>query len=337
MIPHNKPTLGSREILATERVINRGWVAQGQEVSAFEDDISNFLGIDQGCTVLVSSGTSALFLALWALKSKGSRVGVPVYSCSALRNAISMVGATPVYLDCAKGSPNLDLESARLSNIDVLIAPSMFGVPIEIDNTRKYKVIEDIAQSFGAKDGGLPIGLRGEIGICSFYATKLITTGGQGGVIFSNDKNLIDSIKDYREFDNRRDERIRFNFQMTDIQAAIGREQLKQFNKFKERREEIFSLYKDAGLSMIDCDNDLSLPVRYRAVLKTTKPKQMIDHMKKKGITAIVPIEKSELLSNPDNYRNANVLSESTVSLPIYPNLEHHDVDKIKKCVMQFI
>jgi len=335
MIPHNKPTLGAREISAMERVINSGWVAQGREVSKFEDEISYFLDIDQGHTVLVSSGTAALFLALWVLKSKGSRVGVPVYSCSALRNAVEMAGATPIYLDCAEGSPNLDLNTKQLSTIEILIAPSIYGIPINLKQTANYKIIEDLAQAFGAEENGQHIGLRGELGITSFYATKLLTSGGQGGAIFSKNKNLIDAIKDYREFDNRRDEKTRFNFQMTDIQAAIGREQLKQFKDFKEKRDSIFLAYKSAGLELLDGDDDKHTPVRYRAVLKTGQPNEIIKQLNNHKIKAIIPIEKDELLNNPDNYINAKKLSENTVSLPIYPNLDVNVINKISNTVMQ--
>jgi len=335
VIPHNKPTLGDREISAVERVINSEWVAQGCEVSKFEDEISEFLDIEQGHTLLVSSGTAALFLALWVLRAKGSRVGVPVYSCSALRNAVEMAGATPVYLDCAEGSPNLDLNSKQLYTIDILIAPSMYGIPIKIKQTEGYKVIEDLAQAFGAEENGQPIGLRGELGITSFYATKLLTSGGQGGAVFSKDKSLIDEIRDYREFDNRRDEKERFNFQMTDIQAAIGREQLKQFNLFKEKRKSIYALYKRLGIDVLDGSDNKYTPVRYRAVLKTSQPHNIINRLRDNNVKAIIPIEREELLDNPYNYINAMKLSESTVSLPIYPSLCMKDADNICGIVKQ--
>ena len=329
MIPHNKPTLGGKEIFAVERVINSGWVAQGREVSKFEDEISDFLQIDRGHTVLVSSGTAALFLALWALNSKERRVGVPVYSCSALKNAVEMANAIPIYLDCAEGSPNLDLNTEKLSTIDILIAPSMYGIPIKLKQTGNYKIIEDIAQAFGAEENGQPIGLRGEVGITSFYATKLLTSGGQGGAIFTKNKNLIDEIRDYREFDNRRDDKIRFNFQMTDIQAAIGREQLKQFKEFRENRELIFSVYKSLGLDLLDSKDDKYTPVRYRAVLKTRKPNIIIEQLEKNGVKTIVPIEKSELLEDLDMYVHAIKLASNTVSLPIYPSLDKSDLSKL--------
>jgi|APSaa5957512535_1039671.scaffolds.fasta_scaffold23181_1 perosamine synthetase len=334
MVPHNKPTLGYREISAVKRVINSGWVAQGIEVNSLEDEIAAFLGLESSSNVVVvSSGTAALFLALWALESKGRRVGVPVYSCSALKNAIEMSGAVPVYLDCAKRSPNIDLNAIQSSNIDILIAPSMFGIPIDIKSNSQYKVIEDLAQAFGAEKNGRPIGSRGELGITSFYATKLLTTGGQGGAIFSHNKNLIDKIRDYREFDNRRDKKNRFNFQMTDIQASIGREQLKQFNIFRERRESIFMNYKAAGLDLLESKNISHSIVRYRAVINTKQPDRIINQLEMNGIRAIVPIEKDELLDNPNNYINAKQLSEQTVSLPIYPNLEQSVVNKICRIV----
>jgi perosamine synthetase len=335
MIPHNKPTLGNREILAVQRVIESSWVAQGREVASFEEELCDFFGLPDEHVVVVSSGTAALFLALWTLDSKGARIGMPVYSCSALRNAVEMVGATPVYFDCAKGSPNLDLNTKQLFTIDILIAPSMYGIPIDLKHAGNCKIIEDLAQAFGAEEGGQPIGLRGVLGITSFYATKLLTSGGQGGAIFSKNKNLIDAIRDYREFDNRRDEKIRFNFQMTDIQAAIGREQLKQFKDFRAKRDLIFSIYKSSGIDIIDSDDDKYTPIRYRAVLKTNYQNKIIDQLKENGIGSIVPIEKDELLDNPDNYVNAMSLSESTISLPIYPSLDMRDANKIHDIVAQ--
>jgi perosamine synthetase len=337
MIPHNKPTLGSREVSAVSRVINSGWVAQGKEVSQFEDEISRFLGLDKGHTILVSSGTAALFLALWVLNSKGSRVGVPVYSCSALRNAVEMAGAIPIYLDCAEGSANLNMEDKQLFNIDILISPSMYGIPIKLKHTGNYKIIEDIAQAFGAKENGRLIGLRGELGVTSFYATKLLTSGGQGGAVFSYNKNLIDKIRDYREFDNRRDKKNRFNFQMTDIQAAVGREQLQQFSTFQKNRDSIFSTYKSAGLNLLDSENDIYCPVRYRAIVKTKYPNRIIEQLERDGVKSIIPIDKNELLDNPDNYTNAKRLSEKTISLPIYPNLDKLVVNKICKIVSQIV
>ena len=87
MIPHNRLTLGVEESEAAKRAIESGWLAQGREVQAFENEFCAFLGLPDGHAVTVSSGTAALFLALWALDAAGCGVGCRVYGCSALTNA----------------------------------------------------------------------------------------------------------------------------------------------------------------------------------------------------------------------------------------------------------
>jgi perosamine synthetase len=181
MIPHNRPTFNNDEINASDKVIRSGWVSQGNEVTLFEKELCNFFNLPEGHALAVSSGSAALYLSLWILGGRNKNIGLPVYACAALRNAIGLIEGNPIYYDCKIGTPNLDITKIDPNDIDILIAPSMFGIPLDIPNTHKYKVIEDIAQSFGAKFNNKRIGLRGDIGICSFYATKMITSGGQGG------------------------------------------------------------------------------------------------------------------------------------------------------------
>ncbi len=274
MIPHNKPFLGEEEKKIAQNVISSGFISQGLEVSAFENELCHFFGLPDGHAAVVSSGSSALYLALWSLDGKDKKVGLPVYSCASLRNATGMIGARTVFLDCDDQGPNLNVKHAQQRDVEILMAPSMFGIPIELPSQRKFKVIEDLAQSLGAKVDGKPIGLRGDIGICSFYATKMITSGGQGGAVISRDKKLIDKIKDYREFDCRDDNKLRFNFQMTDLQAAIGRVQLKKLPAFINQREKWFQIYSEIGLNLIDSKLKNHTSVRYRIVHRCKNPKK---------------------------------------------------------------
>ena len=331
MIPHNLPTFGVEEQEVATRVLERGWVAQGPEVEAFENELCRFFSLPDGYAVAVSSGSAALYLALWALGGNGMRVGLPVYSCSALSNAVGLVGGKSVHLDCEKNSPNVDTATATRSGLDILIAPSMFGIPFELPDSRNYMLVEDLAQSLGAIIDGERIGLRGEVGICSFYATKLITTGGQGGAVISRDKALIDKVRDYREFDCRDDAKLRFNFQMTDLQAAVGRVQLNRLPDFIERREKWFSMYQEAGLDLLDGSTLGVQPVRYRIVMRCTHPARVIAALASAGIRAIVPIEERELLDDPTHYPEALALANSTVSLPAYPSLREEDVARIAR------
>ena len=78
-----------------------------------------------------------------------------------------------------------------------------------------------------------------------------MTTGGQGGAVISRDKALIEKVRDYRQFDGRDDAKLRFNFQMTDMQAAVGRVQLGKLPEFLEQREHLFGIYREAGLDLL--------------------------------------------------------------------------------------
>ena len=318
MIAHNRPSLGELEAAVAAKIVQSCLVATGSETKKFEDELCEFFGLPKGHCVVVSSGSAALYLALIALRAKDKRIGVPVYSCASLRNAVSLIDGIPVYIDTENGGPNLDIFSAATKELDFLIAPSMFGIPLEVPKERSYQVIEDLSQCFGAKIGGIPIGNRGEIGFCSFYATKMITTGGHGGVVFSKNIQLIDIIRDYLDFDCRADNLARFNFKITDLQSTIGRIQLQRLDSFIASRKLIFEKYESYGLNLMKGD----LPgVFYRAIITTKNPAKMIEDLAKSGISSIVPINDWELLDKSVKYPNALALSSETVSLPIYPTL----------------
>jgi perosamine synthetase len=223
--------------------------------------------------------------------------------------------------------PNICLNQLQKSNADIAIVPHMFGLPNEIQNIKDIDVIEDCAQSLGASIDNKKTGLIGKVGIFSFYATKLMTSGGQGGMFVSRDKNLVDRVRDYRDFDCRRDKKHRFNFQMTDVQASIGRVQLKQLPIFLERRQEIFTMYKESGLDLIESKNNTS--VYYRAVIRVNNPVKIKGKLLKQGIKTIIPIEDWELLDNSSEYKNAYNLTQTTLSLPIYPSLKNKEIMKI--------
>ena len=324
MIEHNKPTLGKQEQQAVSKVLESGYIVQGIEVERFENEFCDFLGLPERHAVALSSGTSALFMALWSLNAKNKSIAMPVYACSALRNAVAMAQAKEVLTDNAMNSPNICLNQLQKSNADIAIVPHMFGLPNEIQNIKDIDVIEDCAQSLGASIDNKKTGLIGKVGIFSFYATKLMTSGGQGGMFVSKDKNLVDRVRDYRDFDCRRDKKHRFNFQMTDVQASIGRVQLRKLPNFLERRQEIFTMYKESGLDLIESKNNT--PVYYRAVIRVNNPVKIKGKLLKLGIKTIIPIEDWELLDNGSEYKNAYHLTQTTLSLPIYPSLTNKDV-----------
>ncbi|MEO7423953.1 MAG: DegT/DnrJ/EryC1/StrS family aminotransferase [Fibrobacteria bacterium] len=333
-VPHNRPTLGKEEEQAAGRAIRSGWLAQGKEVRALEEEFCAYLGLPPCHAVALSSGTAALFLALEALGAEGKSLAFPAYVCAALMNACRFAKADPILLDTCTGSPNLDPAALRRSGAAMAIVPHMYGIPMDVRALSKgseprQRLIEDCAQALGAKVDGSPVGLKGDAGVFSFYATKLMTTGGQGGMLVSRDKAVADAARDYREFDQRNDGKARFNLQMTDLQAAIGREQLRKLPGFLEKRRTLFDIYRAAGLRMLMPASPQLHASPYRAVLLSESPGRVIAALETAGIRAINPLEEWELLGDGADFPNARALCASTVSLPLYPSLAENDARRI--------
>ena len=124
---------------------------------------------------------------------------------------------------------------------------------------------------------------------------------------------------------------------MTDYSAAFGRAQLKNINTFLEKREEIWEIYKNANLPLVDNLTSESSPVRYRAILKTDQPDKMINFLNEKNIKGIVPYKINELGMNSSEYSNSIKFSQSSVSIPIYPRLRLADAKRIAKTLREFL
>lgn len=329
MIQHNKPTLDKLEEIEATRVIQSGWLVQGIEVEAFENEFCDFLGLPHGHSIALANGTSALYVALAALGATSKTVAFPAYVCAALRNAVGLNMANEELIDNDADSANISIDKLNLSKADIAIVPHTYGLPVDIGRINKKIIIEDCCQALGAKLNNKQVGLHGDVGVYSFYASKLMTSGGQGGMVASYNKDLIDEMKDIREFDQRTDSKIRFNFQLTDLQAAIGRVQLKKLPDFIKRRQEIFDMYINAGLEILDTKYNAVTPVRYRAILKTQKPITIQKALLKKDIKTIIPLEDWELLGKGIDFPNALAFTRSSLSLPIYPSLSNTEVNYI--------
>ncbi len=347
IIQHNQPSLGQEEISASAKVMNNGWVAQGEEVLKFENEFSRYLGGKDSQAVAVASGTAALYLALYGLNiKKGDEVIVPTYVCSAVLNAIFLAGAKPILVDINEGDLNISY-SETIKKINkktkAIIITHTFGYPSDLDKFINLGIplIEDCAQALGSRWKGRAVGGFGRVAVFSFYASKVITTG-YGGLVYSKNKNLINKIRDYREFDCRRDYRPRFNFKMSDLQAAIGREQLKKMPGFLKRRRQIAAVYKKAVSEnkYWPIESEGGQSNYYRFLLKTGKAKAVKNYLIKHGVKTIVPIETYELLhrylkQSPKDFPVSEKIAKTALSLPIYPSLSTVEVDKIKRALLE--
>ena len=336
-IPHSRPTLGREEISHISEVIESAQIRKGRKVEAFEAAFSQRMKIEYAATT--SSGTAALHLALLALGVREKdEVIIPSYVCSALLNAINYVGATPVLADIDPETYNLDPNDARKrlsKHTKAVIVPHLFGMPANMEDilALDVPVIEDCAQAVGITYQNRIVGTFGVAAVFSFYATKVITTG-EGGMVVSSSKEIIDQIRDLREYDEKRAYKIRFNYKMSDIQAAIGLKQLDRLDSFIQNRRAIADSYNRAFRSLdiiTPMENPGHIYYRYIIGLEGNMP-FWIQNLRKKGIGCARPVYKPlHLYMGLKDFPRADEAWNQTLSIPIYPTLSEEDVNRVVK------
>ncbi|MEV4557004.1 DegT/DnrJ/EryC1/StrS family aminotransferase [Kitasatospora sp. NPDC049285] len=268
-IPVMIPWLGDEEAEAAAEAVRSGWVAQGPRVAAFERAFAEYLGVPHA--VAVSSCTTALHLALiGAGVGPGDEVVVPSLSFIATANAVTYVGATPVFADVDPRSGNLTPETVEpllTERTTAVIAVDQGGIPVDLDallavtTPRGITVVEDAACAAGSRYRGRAAGAGAAIAAFSFHPRKLLTTG-EGGMITCQDGELAARMRRLREHGmsvsaadrhaasggagliETYDE-IGFNHRMTDVQAAIGLVQLGKLPAMVQRRRELADRYRE--------------------------------------------------------------------------------------------
>ena len=342
-IPHSRPTLGTEEIEAVSEVIASGHIAEGAVVQEFEQKFADYLNVKQA--VATNSGTSALHLALLALEvGPGDEVIIPSYVCCALLNAVNYTGATAVLADICPKSYNLDAADVKKrlsSHTKAIIVPHLFGMAADLDPLLALNVpiIEDCAQAVGAVYNQRPVGTFGVAAVYSFYATKVITTG-EGGMVVCNVKNIAERIRDLKTYDQKGDYKIRFNYKMTDIQAALGIVQLERLDSILRSRKVIAEQYTRAFKAL-----DLNLPpddcghIFFRYVIGlNTDSRSEIEALAHKSIGCDRPIY---LPLHRQMKRKGYPVTEKawkdSLSIPIYPSLTKDEVARVIDAVRAFV
>ena len=336
-IPHSRPTLGREETEKIAEVIRSAYIAQGEKVEQFEKAFTKKLG--GGYAAGLSSGTAALHLTLLAMGiGAGDEVVIPSFVCAALLNAVNYVGATPVLAEMDPLTYNLDPEDVQrrlTKNTKAVIVPHLFGLAANMDSLLALNVpiIEDCAQAVGTKYRDKPVGTFGVAATYSFFATKVITTG-EGGMVVSRSKQLIDRIKDIREYDKKNTYQIRYNYKMTNIQAAMGMSQLNRLDRMIERRRFIAEKYDRSFRHLC-----LRLPFKdpghiyYRYIIQLkTHSKPWIQMLHENGIECDRPVHRPlHLYLGLNGFLRTETVWKQTVSLPIYPTLSNPDADRVIK------
>jgi dTDP-4-amino-4,6-dideoxygalactose transaminase len=269
-VPITRPSLGAEEQAAAARVIGSGWITQGPEVAALEQDLACVLGAKHA--VCVSNATSAIELCLRALGVRpGDDVITVSHSFIATANAVVAVGARPVFVDIERDTLGMSpkrLEESLTPKTRAVLCVHQIGIPCDIEgildvaNRAGLPVVEDAACAIGSE---IKIGEEwqrigrphGVLACFSFHPRKVVTTG-DGGAITTNDESLAKRFRLLRQHAMSVSDTIRhasdkvvfedylepaYNYRMTDLQASVGRPQIARLDRIIEERRSLARLY----------------------------------------------------------------------------------------------
>jgi len=336
-VPHSRPFLGEEEAEVAAGVIRSGHVAQGEHVAALEALFA--LRYGRAGALAVNSGTAALHLVMAAMGiGNGDEVIIPDYVCSALLNAIRHAGARPVPADIDPHTLTIDTADAAArvtKRTRAIVAVHLFGMPADMDGLMGLgiPVIEDCAQSVGGSYHGRPLGGIGHASAFSFYATKVITSG-EGGMALFSSRDESARARDMRDYDNRDDDAVRYNYKMTDIQAAIARIQFRRIDDFIARREKIARRYS-AEFSDIDVELPMDVPGRiwFRYVIRLKNESYVESWIQKTGRYGVVcarPVFKPlHRLMGLSGFEKSEDAWNRLVSVPIYPAMKESEIGQV--------
>ena len=357
-----EPITGRDEKKFVNDCLNSNWISsKGKYIKKFEKRFSNFIKIKYSITV--SNGTAALHLALLALNiKKRDEVIVPTFTYISPVNAIKYIGAKVKFIDSKLKTWQIDetkLEKMITKKTRAVIVPHLYGQVSEIKKIskiyRKKKIflIEDCAEAFGCYYGKKHLGIFGDISTFSFFGSKTITTG-EGGMVVTNNKKLADKIfklKMVGVVKNRYywHDIIGYNYRMTNICAAIGLGQLKKAKNILIKKRKVFKNYysflRNANLQISkEIENTKSSYWLINIFLANKKIRDgLAKYLKKNKIetrNTFNLVHKMPMYfkkSQKNLFSNAQILSNTGLSLPSGPNLSKLEIRKISSLVKNYL
>jgi dTDP-4-amino-4,6-dideoxygalactose transaminase len=378
-IPIARPTLGAEEIEAATRCISSGWLTQGPEVAAFEQEFADAVGAPHACAV--SNCTTALHLALQVAGVRaGDEVVTASHSFIATANAVRYLGALPVFADIERRGYNLDpaaIEAAITPRTRAILCVHQLGMPCRLDEIvdigRRYHlpVIEDAACAIGSEvfrdDEWQRIGRpHGDVACFSFHPRKVITTG-DGGMLTTrhtewdrqyrllrhHGMSIPDTVRHRsREVLREQYDVVGYNYRMTDLQAAVGRAQLKRLTAIVERRRVLAARYRVLladvpgfelpGEPANANSNWQSFAIRVSdAALQRPIMQALLDQgiATRRGVMCAhrEPAYPSGSWRAPAPLKHSEAAEDETILLPLYPEMSDADQETVARALIAAI
>ncbi len=357
--PVYKPSLKGNELKYVSDCIESTWISsKGKYTEEFEKKFASYIGTDHATSVC--NGTVALHLALLTLDLKpGDEVIVPTFTYVASVNAISYVGAKPVFVDSLTDTWQMDsdeVEKKITSRTRAIMAPHIYGHPCDMGKLlaicKKHQLflVEDCAEAIGSKFKGQMMGTFGDVAAFSFFGNKTITTG-EGGMVTTNSITLIEKARKLKNQGLAKVEywhdAIGYNYRMTNICAAIGVAQLERIDEILSRKLWIAAAYKDAFLhSDVEfhgqSDNVLNSYWMCSVLIPCAADRDELRlFLGQSGIETrplFHPVHTMPMYAEgqPAMYPVAVSISARGINLPSYPDLTASDVEFIASQVIKF-
>lgn len=342
---------------AISSVLTKGNYILGDEVKSFEQEFSDFIGVDYG--IGVGNGTDALLVALKAC-GIGPEDEVITVSHTAVATATSIImsGAKPVLVDIEPNFYSIDLsklESAITEKTKAIILVHLYGCPAEIENikkiTKKHNIflIEDCAQAHGAVYKDSKVGSFGDLSCFSFYPTKNLGAIGDGGMVLTKDDSLAERCFELREYgwkERYSSSTFGWNTRLDEIQAAILRVKLKYLDIDNKKRKRIAQMYKellDDSIIELPKERKESSHVYHLFVIQSDNRDSLMEYLHQKDIFVNIhyplpihlqPFYKSILQTK--ELKITESIAKKILSLPMYPELLDEEVEEVSAAVNNF-
>jgi UDP-2-acetamido-2-deoxy-ribo-hexuluronate aminotransferase len=326
----------------------------GSKVSDLEKKVADYHGT--GEAVGVASCTDALHLSLDALGIEtGDEVITTPFTFFATVEAILYTGATPVFVDIEPDTLNIEagrIEANITEKTKAILPVHLFGHPadmgkiMKIAKKNRLKVIEDCAQSFGARINGKKAGSIGDAGCFSFYPSKNLGAYGDGGMIILNNPKVAEIIRELRNHGSRgsyRHKRVGYNSRLDEIQAGILLVKLMHIDEYNEKRRRNASLYNSLLSDKLKCpvEKEGAYHVYHQYTIMSPKRNKIQQRLKEEDISSVVyypvPLHLQEALKflgyNRGDFPVAEKAAREVLSLPMYPELEDPAIARIAKII----
>jgi dTDP-4-amino-4,6-dideoxygalactose transaminase len=346
-IPLSRPYMDQQSKKNVLKVLDSGRYILGDNCKLFEEEFATYIGTKYA--ILTNSGTSAIFLSLMALNiGEGDEVIVPSHTAFPTVEPIFYTGAKPVFVDINESTYTLSPEEIRKNITDktkAILPVHLYGHPAKMDSIKKIakendlSIIEDCCQAHGAFFKGKKVGAIGDVGCFSFYPSKNMTVGGDGGILTTNSLKIAETVKMLRNHGRKekyKHEVMGLNLRFNEIQAVVGRIQLKKLDEFNNKRRGIAKLYSECLGSLpvvTPKEKKWGQSAFHLYVIRIEERTALQANLKNHGISTGIhyPIPchmqpaVNKVMKTPKLITTEKIVDE-IVSLPIFPELKSKEI-----------